>query len=407
MFRENEDYKQVVKAGALDEGAFVELTLEEPLPGAEPAYRRIVVRPVQLKKGLRLQFSRFTRTQDFTKNYLPEEAARELDEALAEPYGVIRLRSTRGDVRVRVRGDGRASVSRAEPAAGATPPALEHDRRKALPLPGDAPDPFLQGIGVQNSHGRVRPEMRAKLTQINEFLKLLEHTGGLRSRGDSPLSILDLGCGSAYLTFAAYHYLNHLKGVSAAVTGVDRNAALIAKCEELRGRLGRGYEGLEFVPTAIGEYVPPQPPDLVFSLHACDTATDDALALAVRWEARAILSVPCCHHYLNARLRSDALAPVLRHGILKQRTADIVTDAFRALLLRILGYRAEVIEFTDPEHTSRNLMLRAVRAVEPGAEDSLREYEELKRFWGVTPYLEGLVTEQLRAASERTAPAPS
>ncbi len=396
------DYRETVRAGVLDEDTFVELTLKDVLRSKQTPYRKVVVRPVLVKKKRHLQFSSFTNTQDITKNYRGEDAVRQLDELLSQPYGSIHLRSTSGDVRVRVKSDAQAEVQHSAPAPQATPPTLTHDRAKALPLPPEQPDPFLREIGIQNDQGGVRPQMRAKLTQINEFLKLLDHTGGAGRADGSSIEVLDLGCGSAHLTFAAYHYLNHVRGIPARVTGVDRNPTLIKKCEALRERLG--YVDLSFERKAIAEYEPPRPPDLVLSLHACDTATDDALALAVRWEARAVLSAPCCHHYLNTRIRSDVFAPVLRHGILKQRTADILTDAFRALVLRIMGYRTDVIEFINPEHTSRNLMIRAVRTSESDHASYVREYEELKAFWDVTPYLEKLLGDKLQERTNSSAP---
>ncbi len=172
------------------------------------------------------------------------------------------------------------------------------------------------------------------------------------------LQILDAGCGSAYLTFAA---ARHVEG--ARVVGVDSNAELIAKCSALASKLGAR---VEFRASAIADFAPETPPDVVLSLHACDTATDEALARGALWQSRVILAAPCCQHELHHALASDAFAPVLRHGLLRERLADILTDAFRALALRVMGYRVTVCEFVTPEHTSKNLMLRAVRAREPG-----------------------------------------
>jgi hypothetical protein len=190
------------------------------------------------------------------------------------------------------------------------------------------------------------------------------------------------------------------------MTGVDTNRRLIERHSELVE--GLGWTDVDFVASSIIGYRPERPPDVVFALHACDTATDEALAQAVRWGSELIVAVPCCHQELNAQLARgvddggeepstgrEAQRPVLRHGILRERTADILTDAFRALILRMLGYRTEVVEFISPEQTAKNLMIRAVRTAEPGDPAFAREYEELKRAWSVTPYLERLLREEL------------
>jgi SAM-dependent methyltransferase len=263
--------------------------------------------------------------------------------------------------------------------------------------------------------------MRAKFTQINEFLKQLKHAlddTDLRKLSRE-VEILDCGCGSSYLTLAAHHYLNDVLGLPARVLGVDINDEVIRKSVERADRLGAA--GLNFECRRIG--AADVHADIVLALHACDTATDDAIAQAVRSEARLLLSVPCCHHDLNRALQSGAgggvLRPVLRHGIMLQRTADLVTDAFRALALRIMGYRTDVVEFVATEHTPRNLMIRAVRgiqhgaAVKPGSAGDrprvstadaahVSEYQEMKRFWGVTPYIEKALGEPFQQLVKAT-----
>jgi SAM-dependent methyltransferase len=209
----------------------------------------------------------------------------------------------------------------------------------------------------------------------------------LRSTGRE-LTILDCGCGSSYLTLAVHHYLNDVLSLPARITGVDVNEEVIRKSVERSERLGA--EGIAFACSRIRGI--DARPDIVLALHACDTATDEAIAQAVRSEAKLLLSVPCCHHDLNAQIRAegpaDVLRPLLRHGILRERAADLVTDAFRALALRIMGYRTDVVEFVSTEHTARNLMIRAVRGLPLGEAAFVREYLALKEFWGVGPYIE-------------------
>lgn len=270
-----------------------------------------------------------------------------------------------------------------------------HNRVKNVPLPEGRANPLLEVMGILTRSGQVRPTMRAKFTQINECLKLLGHAldqAGLRSLGRA-IEILDCGCGSSYLTLAVHYYLKETLGIPARVIGVDVNEEVIRKSIERAEPMGA--DTLQFRCKRIDSI--DVKPDIVLALHACDTATDDAIALAVREKARVLLSVPCCHHHLNDQLGKEGMAqvlrPILRHGILHQRTADLVTDAFRALALRIMGYQTDVIEFISPEHTARNLMIRAVSGLPVGEESFVREYQEMKRFWGVTPYIEKALGE--------------
>jgi SAM-dependent methyltransferase len=246
--------------------------------------------------------------------------------------------------------------------------------------------------------------MRAKFSQINEFLRQLRHTLetaellGL----DRPLEILDCGCGSSHLTLAAHHYLNEILGVPARLIGVDVNQEVIRKSAAKAGKLGAAIN-FQVNPIAAAE----AKPDVVLALHACDTATDDAIARAVLSGAKVLLCVPCCHHHLNTQLKAngpaEVLRPLLRHGLLLQRSADLLTDALRALLLRIQGYKTDVVEFVGSEHTARNLMIRAVKGEAPNDPRFVREYRELKSFLGVEPYLEAMIPVS-RSAGELIAP---
>src|SRR5215211_5441115 len=382
-----ENYKALITESILDEAAFVRLTMKGIVRGPAAPWQKIVVRPVEVRGKRQLQFSYFDAKHDISKNYYGAEALTRLGEALAIPYSSIVVQTTTEDLQIQLTKKGKALLHRHHHGAEQAAPDLLHNRAKALPIPADRPDPFLQAIGIMNSQGQVKPQMQAKFAQINEFLKLLDATGELEHFENSPINVLDCGCGTSYLTFAAYHYLNVVRGIPARLVGVDTNAALIAKCAEQARLLD--FHDLCFRHTPIVDFQPEQAPDLVIALHACDTATDEAIYQAIRADARMLVCAPCCHHYLNDQIAADLFRPVLRHGILKQRMADILTDTFRALTLRIMGYRAEVIEFVAAEHTAKNLMIRAVKSAAPGDQLFVREYQELKQFWGVTPYLEG------------------
>ena len=360
---------------------------------------RVTIRPVELRGSQHLQFSYFAARKGTTRNYPPAEAAFPLAEVLAVGFAGVHVTTDAEEIDLRTTKKGKVLIGRKK-ASAADAAVGPHNRVKDVPLPEGRADRLLEVMGVATADGRVRPTMRAKFTQINEFLKHLRHAidaADLASLG-RPVEILDCGCGSSYLTLAAHHYLNDILGIPANLLGVDVNEEVIRKSVEKSARVGAA--GLLFACGRIGGI--DVQPDVVLALHACDTATDDAIAQAVRGGAKLLLSVPCCHHALNRELRAQGeagvLRPLLRHGILRERTADLVTDAFRALALRVSGYATDVVEFVGTEHTVRNLMIRAVRGAPAGDAGHVAEYRAMKRFWGVTPYIEAALGDPFRAA---------
>jgi SAM-dependent methyltransferase len=344
---------------------------------------RVVVRPVELRGELTWQFAYFDGKKTATHNHVhPSEP---LDAVLAFRFGGMHVTTTTEELDVRVTKKGAVTLGVRKVEIEAT--VQSHNRIKDVPLPEGRADRVLEVMGIMTAQGQVRPTMRGKYTQINEFLKHLEHTldaAGLRKLG-RPLQILDCGCGASYLTIATHHYLNDILGLPTKIVGVDVREDVIRKSVERAKTLDA--TNLNFACERIGEANIQA--DIVIALHACDTATDDALAQAVRSEAKLILSVPCCHHALNAELRSPETAwnAVLKHGILRERTADILTDAFRATALRIMGFKTDVVEFVSLEHTARNLMIRATASRTPDT-TAVAEYLALKQFWGVAPVIE-------------------
>ncbi|VTU00771.1 Uncharacterized protein OS=Herpetosiphon aurantiacus (strain ATCC 23779 / DSM 785) GN=Haur_0312 PE=4 SV=1: Methyltransf_32 [Gemmataceae bacterium] len=392
-----ESLSQIVTAAVLGPG-FRRATFAGVARGDAPSpWVRVVVRPVELRGERHLQFSYFDAKKDTTRNYLPAEAAEPLGEVIAVGFSGVHVTTDAEEIDLRTTKKGKVLVGRRAIAGEASAPE-PHNRVKDVPLPEGRADRLLEVMGVATADGRVRPTMRAKFTQINEFLKQLRHAldaANLRSLG-RPVEILDCGCGSSYLTLAAHHYLNNVLALEARVLGVDVNEEVIRKSIERSERVAAN--GLAFACGRIGGLE--ATPDIVLALHACDTATDDAISQAVRSDAKVLLSVPCCHHALNRELRpegpAEVLRPLMRHGILRERTADLVTDAFRALALRVMGYRTDVVEFVSTEHTARNLMIRAVRGAPVGDAAFVSEYRELKHFWGVTPYIEAALGERFR-----------
>jgi len=374
----------------------------DPTP-EPPHWERLIVRPVQVKGEARWQFAYFTAKQDITKNYRAPEATAALIAVFELPIRSVTVQNATESWSMQVGKRGtpvlhhqlRATSLAAESLKGSIEPTarLLHDRVKNVLIPANHPDPLLYAIGVADAEGHIRPAMHAKYAQVNNFLSLLDQQIDVLSDiTDRPIHVLDAGCGAAYLSLAAYHYLTARRGLSATLTGIDYNADLIAKDSRLAEALG--YGAACFTTAAIADYRPNPLPDVLIALHACDTASDDALALGIRSGARLILCAPCCHAQLRRELTPVALfQPIMRHGILERQFASLLTDAFRALILRLAGYKTDVVEFVAPEHTDKNLLIRAVKRDSPADSDksAQAEYEALKQFWGVTPYLEKLL----------------
>jgi SAM-dependent methyltransferase len=353
--------------------------------------KRVEVRVVDLKAGPHLQVTSYDATQAHTANHaLGEVAAAAVDELLAQPFANWHVDTTDTTLQLRITKKGVANLHasvRDEPLEA----SRDHDRTKDRLLPED--HPVLRALGISDAHGRVKPSRQAKYRQVEEFLRLLDASlseaiaqGRVRTpTPEDPLRIVDLGCGNAYLTFAAHAFLSQRLPVR--MTGIDVKEQSAEHNSAVAARLGIDAD---FVVGTIGGARLGQAPDVVLALHACDTATDDALARALEWKASLVLAAPCCHHDIAAQLRTtqapEPYAMLTRHGILRERFADTLTDALRATLLRREGYRVDVVEFVESAHTPRNTLLRAVRT-EGGSDAAAREYDDLVATWRVRPRL--------------------
>jgi SAM-dependent methyltransferase len=272
----------------------------------------------------------------------------------------------------------------------ATRPSGErsHDRRKRYLLQEGEPVPYLVELGVMTPDGHVRKSRFDKFRQVNRFLELVDDVVPSLA-ADGTLRVVDFGCGKSYLTFALHHLLTDVHRRDVDVVGLDVKQDVIEACSALAGRTGA--RGLRFERGEITGYDAAGKVDLVVSLHACDTATDEALAQAVHWDADAILAVPCCQKEAYRQIAAPLLRPLLRHGLAKERFASLVTDALRAQLLELAGYRTQLVEFVELEHTPKNILIRAVRG-RPAGGEVRRAYEELRDALGLQPTLERLLT---------------
>lgn len=404
MSRSLDDAVTEVRALLLDPDRLVRAVAAGRRRGQEPPpWRRVELRMVDLKAGPHLQVTAYDATQAHTSNHPlgegPDGAAAAVDRLLALPFGNWHVDSADpgagggASLQLRVTKRGDALVSRAATAATTTG-SRSHDRDKHRLIGAD--DPLLRALGITDGEGRVRPGRADKYRQVEEFARQLEATladafsaGALRRpTAAEPLRVVDLGAGNAYLTFVAHRVLTARLGLPVALVGVDVKEQSRTHNSAIAAELG---VDIAFEQASIQDYLPAQPPEVVLALHACDTATDDALARAVGWGAAVVLAAPCCHHDIAAQLRRvEAPAPygvLLRSGILRERFADTLTDALRASLLRERGYRVDVVEFVASEHTPRNTLLRAIRTGASPGPDGAREYADIVAAWGLKPRL--------------------
>ena len=348
-------------------------------PRGKEGIIRVKVRPLEKKGKLLFQFESFTEKQAFHRN-LEKEEAQEQFLAYAEQFRQMQIETVEEEYTVLISKKGKVTVRKKRRKEKAQAADLAHNRKKHYILEEGTVVPFLKDLGVMTEDGKIVRTKTDKFRQINRFLEFVEDILPGLDRGRE-LTILDFGCGKSYLTFAMYYYLHELKGYDIRIIGLDLKQDVISHCQQLAERYG--YGKLTFLVGDIADYDGVDRVDMVVTLHACDTATDYALAKAVGWDAKVILSVPCCQHELNAQLGGErgceerrmsgektmcsespawgTLAPVLDYGLLRERFAALVTDGIRAKYLERAGYETQVLEFIDMEHTPKNILLRAVK----------------------------------------------
>ena len=323
----------------------------------------VKVRPVQLRGELMFQASWREQNKEKHRNMTAAEAEEQSMAWLEGPYHQMQAECTGRTAGILVSKKGKMTV-RSRARKDALPAReLSHNRKKQYILEEGRPVTFLTELGVMTPEGRVVHKYSDKFRQINRFLEFIEDVVPALPKGRE-VRIIDFGCGKSYLTFAVYYYLHELRRMDVQIIGLDLKEDVIERCSALAEKCG--YDRLRFMPGDIADYEADAregrpAADMVITLHACDTATDYALAKAVGWNAGVILSVPCCQHELNAQIKNELLSPVLRYGLLKERMSALITDGLRASLLETQGYEVQVLEFIDMEHTPKNILIRAVR----------------------------------------------
>lgn len=351
-----DQFREILAASVRD-GSFHRAVFSGPR-APETEIRRVDVRPVLLRGVPHLQFARRTRTQEFHDN-LPVAAA--VDEMLRmanDKFRNVRLETTGGAYSAQFKQPLECTFSCDPTAVAGDVPVTDHDRTRHYLIPEGTPCVFLERIGVMNSAGQVRTKARRKFRQINHYLNLIRDC--LKTLPEEgPIHVVDFGCGKSYLTFATHHLLTSIFRRDCRITGLDLRRDVIDDCTQVAQSLG--LCDLTFAAGDIASFDPPHPVHIAMSLHACNTATDDALFQAVNWGCDVILAVPCCHQELAGLLQSGGTTIPLMDGILRERFCALATDAMRTEALNAVGYDADIIEFIDTEHTPKNLMIRALR----------------------------------------------
>jgi len=359
--------------------------LSNPAKKSEAEYQKIVCN--RLNKGW--QAEKYTQKQVFHENLSAEEMKTFLEEHLGTVYRQCNAWDPEKEHGIRISKGGKVMYQK-QKSAQAPKAKAGHNRKKNYILEEGTVIPPLVDMGIFTAEGKVVRSMYDKYKQINRFVEIIDDEIDCLPK-DQTITVIDFGCGKSYLTFILYYYLVELKKLDVRIIGLDLKADVIKNCNLAAQKYG--YDRLHFELGDINGYDCPYPVDMVISLHACDTATDYALYNAIRWKAKLIFSVPCCQHELNSQMKTKDLSILTRYGIIQERTAALMTDAIRANLLTVSGYKTQLLEFVDLSHTPKNILIRAVRTVLPKSvkEEAKLEIEAIKQQFGFHPTLDELL----------------
>ncbi len=366
---------------ALDSGSLIKIIFAGKRRKSQD-YRKVIMRPVNIKGETVYQTEYHYEKKVTHSNISRSDVVKTAAKLIAEDFKQVNILTETEDIQILASKPERPRITRNCTKRQAAD--LSHNKRKNYIIEDNTPCDFLIKLGVMSPDGRVVKKHYSKFRQINRFLEIADDSFSYLP-DDRTLRIIDFGCGKSYLTFALYYYLKLIKHRDVEITGLDLKKDVIEFCSRTAAELG--YDGLTFLTGDIADYES-DGADMVVTLHACDTATDYALANAVKWNSRVILSVPCCQHELFSQIQSPVNEPMLKHGIIKDKFTELLTDGLRGLKLESRGYDVSMIEFTSMEHTSKNIMLKAVRpdnASEDAMKKALEEYEALKDFYNVKP----------------------
>ncbi|WP_025026847.1 class I SAM-dependent methyltransferase [Caldalkalibacillus mannanilyticus] len=370
--------------------ALIQASLSHTRSNEPEGYKKVTIKPIELKGERIYQFSYFYEKKVAHENLLPGQATEKTFELFQQKFKQGIINTLEADYQILISKKFKVSILKKKPTKQKID--LSHNRKKHYILEEGKPVPFLIELGVMNAEGKVLAKKYDKFRQINRFLEIIQDVVPYLSK-NGPIRIVDFGCGKSYLTFALHYYLKELQGLEVKIIGLDLKKDVIQHCQSLVQKFG--FNDLHFMVGDIADYNELDQVNMVVTLHACDTATDAALEKAVRWGAEVILSVPCCQHELHRQIEQVQLEPMLRHGIIRERFSALATDSIRAQLLDIMGYKTQILEFIDMEHTAKNLLLRAIKTSANDQEHLVKEYLMFKQFLKVEPYLEKALHDRL------------
>lgn len=364
----------------IDGEALIFCVLSNVKKGVEKTYTKADVKPVLIKDDLYYQVSFYHDTKVKHQNMKPGEIKSFLEDVMGKYFKQAQFYTKTSDLQILFNKKGEGSVIKKPPTRFEV--ALSHNRQKQYLIPEGTPCDFMTALGVMDQEGRVFKKKYDKFRQLNKYLEFVEDS--LPALGEK-ITIIDFGCGKAYLTFALYHYLVKMMRRDVKIIGLDLKQDVIDFCNQTAKSLG--YDGLTFEIGDIKAFEFAGNVDMVVSLHACDTATDEAIAKSVGWNAKVIYAVPCCQHELFNQIKNDDMMPLLKHGIVRDKLATIVTDTLRAGALEAVGYQVQMLEFIDMTHTPKNILIRAVKTDKSDEElkACYRRYKAFKDVWQVKP----------------------
>ncbi|HRA40661.1 MAG TPA: SAM-dependent methyltransferase [Pyrinomonadaceae bacterium] len=379
-------------ANSIKKGSFVKLSLAN-YKGSEPHLQKILIRLVETKKGVRLYFLYRSETRDVAKNYDFDLGLGLIAEALDDGFRSGHLFTSEGDLQLDISHKGKTRLNRAKPVFKQAP-SLGHDREKIALV--DSNSFYLKALGITDDTGRVKDKQQDKWRQINKFVEVVANLVAKSELKDKKsLSIVDMGSGKGYLTFAAYDHFRNSLGLDVTITGIDVKNDLVDLCNGVAKACD--FDGLSFVVGKIGD-LNVAAPDILIALHACNTATDEALFKGISANASLIIAAPCCHQEIRPQIKPPAMfKDVLKHGVMLERCAEMITDGLRSLLLERSGYSTKLFEFVNTEHTPKNNMLAATRLVEPKSPERFqRQIDDIKELYGIDhQHLESLLDTKI------------
>lgn len=377
----------------VDHGEWIFAVFSNVMKKSEKTYTKVDVKPILIKEAKHYQLSMYYDTKVMHQNMLPEEFKAYLVKELGVYFKQAQVYATSGDYQVLYSKSGEGKVIQ-KPASRFLVD-MNHNRQKQYLIPEGEPCDFMQMLGVMDEHGKVYKKMYDKFRQLNKYLEFVDDS--IEELGEE-MTIIDFGCGKAYLTFALYYYLVKIKNRRATIIGLDLKEDVITFCNQTAQKLG--YEGLKFQLGDIKHFEYSGQVDMVVSLHACDTATDEAIGKSVGWGAKVIYAVPCCQHELFQQLNNEAMAPLLKHGIVKDKLTTIVTDTLRTYALEAVGYTVQMVEFIDLAHTPKNILIRAIRTDKTEAQrvEDYEKYAAFKDVWHVKPSIDRTLQTFFRKA---------